>query len=127
VITLTGGYRARMTSPQYDPSQQYTQADPMAGNPYGAPNPYAPQQPYPQGQYPQGQYPQTPYPQTAYPQPAYSAAGYPVSPGYAYPAVAPSAQTNTMAILALVFAFVFAPLGIVFGHMARTQIRQTGE
>jgi hypothetical protein len=35
--------------------------------------------------------------------------------------------TNVMAILALVFAFVFAPLGIVFGAVARRQIRQTGE
>jgi len=32
-----------------------------------------------------------------------------------------------VAVLALVFAFVFAPLGIVFGVMARDQIRQTGE
>jgi hypothetical protein len=35
--------------------------------------------------------------------------------------------TNVMAILALVFAFVFAPLGIVFGHIAKRQIRRTGE
>lgn len=35
--------------------------------------------------------------------------------------------TNTMAILSLVFAFVFAPLGIVFGVMARKQIPVTGE
>jgi uncharacterized protein DUF4190 len=111
-----------MTSPQYDPSQQYTQADPMAGSQYGAPAPYGQQQPYPQAQYPQ-----SPYGQTAYPQPVYPAAGYPVSPGYAYPAVGPSGQTNTMAILALVFAFVFCPLGIVFGHMARKQIRERGE
>lgn len=35
--------------------------------------------------------------------------------------------TNTMAILALVFAFVFTPLGIIFGFIARSQIRRTGE
>jgi hypothetical protein len=35
--------------------------------------------------------------------------------------------TNVMAILALVFAFVFAPLGIVFGHLAKKQISRTGE
>lgn len=35
--------------------------------------------------------------------------------------------TNTMAILALVFAFVFAPLGIVFGAIGRKQTRQRGE
>jgi hypothetical protein len=48
-----------------------------------------------------------------------------VQPPYGY--YNPSAQTNTMAILALVFAFVFAPLAIVFGHMARKQIRERGE
>lgn len=35
--------------------------------------------------------------------------------------------TNTMAILSLIFAFVFSPLGIVFGVMARKQISVTGE
>lgn len=32
-----------------------------------------------------------------------------------------------MAILALVFGFVFPILGIVFGTIARKQIRETGE
>jgi hypothetical protein len=32
-----------------------------------------------------------------------------------------------MAILSLVFAFVFAPLGIVFGHVAKRQLRQSRE
>ncbi len=58
--------------------------------------------PQPSGSGPPGQ---QPYPQ----------AGYPVPP------------TNTMAILALVFAFVFAPLGIVFGVIGRRQIDRTGE
>ncbi|MGH3912324.1 MAG: DUF4190 domain-containing protein [Pseudonocardiaceae bacterium] len=35
--------------------------------------------------------------------------------------------TNTMAILALVLAFAFWPLAIVFGHIARRQIARTGE
>ncbi|MDI9915903.1 DUF4190 domain-containing protein [Rhodococcus sp. IEGM 1379] len=35
--------------------------------------------------------------------------------------------TNTLAVLALVFAFLVAPLGIVFGHIARSQIKRTGE
>jgi hypothetical protein len=35
--------------------------------------------------------------------------------------------TNVMAILSLVFAFVFSPVGIVLGHIAKKQIRQTGE
>lgn len=48
-------------------------------------------------------------------------------PQYYNPAPPASAKTNTMAILGLVFAFVFAPLGIVFSIMGRNQIRQTGE
>lgn len=39
----------------------------------------------------------------------------------------PPQRTNTMAILALIFAFLVAPLGIVFGFVARGQIRRTGE
>jgi hypothetical protein len=35
--------------------------------------------------------------------------------------------TNTLAILALVFSFVFAPAGFVMGILARKQIRRTGE
>jgi hypothetical protein len=34
---------------------------------------------------------------------------------------------NTMAVLSLVFAIVFAPLGIVFGHLAKHQIARTGQ
>lgn len=46
----------------------------------------------------------------------------------AHPAsVAVPGATNVMAILSLVFAFVFAVLGVVFGHMALGQIRRTGE
>lgn len=36
-------------------------------------------------------------------------------------------KTNTMAILALVFAFIVAPLGVIFGFVARSQIKRTGE
>ena len=32
-----------------------------------------------------------------------------------------------MAILALVFAFIFAPAAIIMGHVAKKQIRQSGE
>lgn len=50
--------------------------------------------------------------------------GPPPSPyGYA----PPRPPTNTLAILALVFAFVFAPAGIVLGVVARKQIERTGE
>lgn len=43
------------------------------------------------------------------------------------PQYAPTPPTNTMAVLSLVFAFLFWPLSIVFGHMARKQIARTGE
>jgi hypothetical protein len=36
-------------------------------------------------------------------------------------------RVNVLAILSLVFAFVFAPAGIVLGHLARRQIARTGE
>jgi len=41
--------------------------------------------------------------------------------------VSRSAVTNRMAVLSLVFAFVFAPLGAVFGHVAKRQISQRRE
>jgi hypothetical protein len=42
-------------------------------------------------------------------------------PGTPYP-YQPPRGTNTMAILSLVFAFVFAPLGIYFGQRAKKEI-----
>jgi hypothetical protein len=130
-----------MTYPEYDPNQAYTQADPYPGagapgyneqNPYQYP-PQAPQQP-PPATYPApvSGYPAQPvsgYPAPVSGYPAQQA--YPPAPGYPAPGYAPvyaqSASTNTMAILSLIFAFVVAPLGIVFGHMAKKQIRNTGE
>jgi peptidyl-prolyl cis-trans isomerase B (cyclophilin B) len=69
---------------------------------------------------PYGEYP--PPPQGGYQPPPY---GYPAGiPGYGYPQ---PKTTNTMAIIALVCAFVFAPLGILFGHISLSQINKTGE
>ncbi len=49
----------------------------------------------------------------------------PYGPGpYPYP---PPPATNGMAIASLICAFVFAPLGIVFGHISLSQIRRSGE
>jgi peptidyl-prolyl cis-trans isomerase B (cyclophilin B) len=48
------------------------------------------------------------------------------APGF-YPPYPPPRQTNSMAIVALVSALVFAPLGIVFGHISLSQIRRSGE
>jgi hypothetical protein len=75
----------------------------------GPPNVYGPGYP------PPGYGPGSGYGQQYYPPAGYSP--YPFAPP----------PTNTMAILALVFAFVFSPLGIAFGIIARNQIARTGE
>ncbi len=114
-----------------------TYQDPYGQQGYGQQQPGYGQQP--------GGYDPTAYPQQ---QPGYEPPGYnqpysaaPVTPGpYAQPGYGQQPQmyapvyaaptntgTNTMAVLSLVFSFVFAPLGIVFGHMAKKQIRETGE
>jgi hypothetical protein len=46
---------------------------------------------------------------------------------YAQPYSAAAPGTNIMAILSLVFAFVFAPAGIVLGHIAKRQLKTSGE
>ena len=55
--------------------------------------------------------------------------GYPNQAGW--PAAPPpyvlTRATNGMAIAALILVFVFFPLGIIFGHVARGQIKRTGE
>jgi len=38
-----------------------------------------------------------------------------------------SSRTNTLSILALVFGVLGSVLGIVFGHVALSQIKRTGE
>ena len=54
--------------------------------------------------------------------------GAPYPPPYTYGyGYAPQPGTNTMAILALVLAFVCAPAGIVLGIVARNQIRRSRE
>ena len=60
-----------------------------------------------------------------YAPPAYGPPGYGPPPGY--PPFAYRRPTNTTAILALVFIFVFAPASLVLGLIARRQIRETGE
>ena len=66
----------------------------------------------------------------AYPQPPYGNqwSGQPPQPG-GYPPMypPPPRQTNGMAIAALVSSFFLAPLGIVLGHIALSQIKRTGE
>ena len=49
-------------------------------------------------------------------------------PGYGYPQPGYQPQkTNTMAILGLVFAFVFSPLGVVFSAIGLKQVKERGE
>jgi hypothetical protein len=98
---------------------------------YGQPG-YGPPQ-YDQGQYgqapydqaPSGQggYGQPPYGQPPYGQPPYGQPPY-GQPAYGHPYGRP---TNSLAILSLVLAFVFAPAGLITGIIARRQIKQTHE
>ena len=111
------------------PGQPY--GAPSPGQPYGPPSGASPYGPPASGQAPYGPpvsgqpFGQPGYGPEAYQQP-YGQPGY-GQPGYGQPYPPMMAPTNTMAILALVFAFVFPPAGIVLGHLARKQIRQTGE
>jgi hypothetical protein len=84
--------------------------DPVGPPPQPGPPPYGP---------PPGYAPAPTYG----PPPGYGQQPYGPPPGY--PAY--GRPTNTMAILSLVLAFVFAPAGLIMGIVARKQIRQTGE
>ncbi|MEV1287150.1 DUF4190 domain-containing protein [Micromonospora sp. NPDC049679] len=112
-----------------DPYQPGGAPDPYPPQPSGG-DPYQPQPPYGQPDPQQGYHQQpgyeTPgYQPGGYPDPGYQPGGYP-PPGY-QPGGYQTGGTNVMAILSLVFAFVFSPAGIVLGHLAKKQIRQTGE
>ena len=52
---------------------------------------------------------------------------YPVPPVISAPPPPPRQETNTFATLSVVFAFVFAPVGAVLGHLGLSQIRRTGQ
>jgi hypothetical protein len=97
-----------------DPPPPPPPATPPMGHGQPAPQPYGQPGFVPPGYAPPG-----------YAPPGYGQPGYP-PPGYGYPPVYVR-PTNTMAILALVMAFVFAPAGLILGIVARKQIRQTGE
>src|SRR5690349_20536213 len=82
---------------------------------YGAPDPWGPGAFGPTGP----QYPYVPAPQYPYPP---GPAGYPPEP---QTLPYPSQEPSTLATLSVVFAFVFAPVGAVLGHLALRQIRRT--
>jgi phosphotransferase system glucose/maltose/N-acetylglucosamine-specific IIC component len=66
-----------------------------------------------------------PMPPPPEPQPPQPPQGYwHPYPMYPVPVVRP---TNTLAIVALILVFVFPPVAIVLGAIARSQIRQSGE
>jgi uncharacterized protein DUF4190 len=87
---------------------------------------HAPSPGHPAPAYGSPGYPPPGYGPPGYPPPGYGPPGYP-PPGYGHLPGAYRRPTNTLAILALVMAFVFAPAGLVLGIAARRQIRQTGE
>ena len=88
------------------PSEGYSQSQPFGG--------------YSQGQ-PSANYT---YSQFPYAQPSYPTSGYaPNTPtqGYSNP------QWNTLAILSVVFLFVFMPASLALGFLALSEIKKTGE
>ena len=102
--------------------------------PSGPPDPYQPQQP--QQPYGQNDEPTGPYP-PQYPPAGYPSSGQPYAQGQygqpAYPSYPAAPRTNSMAIASLICSIaglatcISAPVGIVLGHIAKRQIRQTGE
>ncbi|MBA4021682.1 MAG: hypothetical protein C0482_04905 [Gordonia sp.] len=68
-----------------------------------------------------------PTPPHSYSSPGQLAASGPPGAGGLYPQAPPSEGSNPLAISALFSSFVFAPLGVVFGHLAIHQIARTGQ
>ncbi|QLL10419.1 DUF4190 domain-containing protein [Mycobacterium vicinigordonae] len=62
-----------------------------------------------------------------YPIVGYTSEGQPVTADRALSFPSAYTGTNGLAVTALILAFVAAPLAIPFGHIARSQIRRTGE
>jgi len=95
--------------------------EPTLPPPYSSSTPPTPSSPYSSTPPPPSSY----QPSSSYPPPPSS-----TPPPYGQQGYVPQQQqpgTNVMAILALVGAFVLAPLGIVFGYIAKKQIKETGE
>ena len=57
----------------------------------------------------------------------FAADPYPQPPVISAPPPPPRQKTNTFATLSVVFAFLFAPVGAVLGHLGLSQIRRTGQ
>lgn len=65
--------------------------------------------------------------QPIFPVVGYTSDGSPVTADRAQDVRVQSAQTNSLAIAALVTSLAFWPAGIILGHVSRGQIRRTGE
>jgi Domain of unknown function (DUF4190) len=115
--------------PGYDPTAQDPYAAPGSGAPAsGAPGSGIPGSGAPAGGYGSPQYPPSGQP---YGQDPYGQQNPYGQPGYA--PYGPQTRTNGLAIASLVCSLaglltcISAPVGVVLGHIARRQIRQTGE
>jgi hypothetical protein len=111
--------------------------------PSGTPDPYQPPQPYGQTNDPTMPYSVDPHAApasgqpAAYPPPPYPVGGDPYGQNPygppAYPGYAMPARTNALAVASLVCSLggmitcISAPVGVVLGHIAKSQIRQSGE
>lgn len=112
------------SAPPVDPTRP-TNDPPVPEQPTGY-DPYAPAQPA-AGQPGGDAYPMGGQPAPGHPPAGYYPTGY---PPYPYP---PVRGTNSMALAALILSLVgvgsciTAPVGAILGHVARRQIRETGE
>ncbi|MFI6261920.1 DUF4190 domain-containing protein [Micromonospora sp. NPDC051006] len=126
-------------SPYEPPPERSPYAPPSDGSPFGRPPEGSPYGPPPEGSPYGPPADQSPAPD----QPPFGqASGYPPGPQwgqqpsyapqvpygqYGPPPGGPGRGTNVLAILSLVFAFVFPPAGAVLGHLAKRQLRTSGE
>ena len=117
------------SDPTWQPETPWSGSAPVAGQASGDTTnvpPYPPPAALPPG-YPAGAYPAGSYPAAAYPGEAYPGA----YPGGAYPYGQPmvvNAPMNGLAIASMIISILgFGPVGAIMGHIARRQIRETGE